>query len=397
MTLITREGKGSKLTIQEMDGNLEYLESQSLSGRTQWGLDGDNKIRPKDGKLVDASYIDSVYNSASPRGFFDPSTGSPTNYSAYTTSAYTVSCNFIADFSEFVSGNTIEIQQDVCSPSSGEPEVNQYISINFEPSFGCGNIIGTPQVLFYKIQSVSGSGPYTLTLDRDVPDLVTLGCNGSARVCIYPSGMIPFYYSEVPSEYFCSDCNEGPYTSIWNMNIPWSESPAGVFPTINEDYTKYGSVGYLGTKEYLGYQTNSGQIFQNYDGVTGITDTFYYNSFNERVDVLPSEQKAIAIVHYTNTSVVNYYGEKFAFEPYDPASPLTPSPLNDLSRINPFNSSNSTSRVLSTPCLNSSTLPALISKPVTGYFCEKATANGSPTYPNPITAMWGLFCIVQNS
>lgn len=27
MTLITRQGKGSKLTIQEMDGNLEYLES----------------------------------------------------------------------------------------------------------------------------------------------------------------------------------------------------------------------------------------------------------------------------------------------------------------------------------------------------------------------------------
>ena len=262
-----------------------------------------------------------IYNSVEELGFF---TGEPGNFTAYTTSAYTVSCNFIADFSEFVSGNTIEIQQDVCSPSSGEPEVNQYISINFEPSFGCGNIIGTPQVLFYKIQSVSGSGPYTLTLDRDVPDLVTLGCNGSARVCIYPSGMTPFYYSEVPSEYFCSDCSEGPYTSIWNMNIPWSESPAGVFPTINEDYTKYGSVGYLGTKEYLGYQTNSGQIFQNYDGVTGITDTFYYNSFNERVDVLPSEQKAIAIVHYTNTSVVNYYGEKFAFEPYDPASPLTP-------------------------------------------------------------------------
>jgi hypothetical protein len=32
MTLITRQGKGSKLTIQEMDGNLEYLESLGLSG-----------------------------------------------------------------------------------------------------------------------------------------------------------------------------------------------------------------------------------------------------------------------------------------------------------------------------------------------------------------------------
>jgi hypothetical protein len=102
------------------------------------------------------------------------------------------------------------------------------------------------------------------------------------------------------------------------MNIPWSESPAGVFSTINEDYTKYGSVNYLGTKEYLGYQTDSGQVFENFSGVTAQTDTFYYNSFDERVNVLPSEQKAIAIIHYTNQSIDLYYGEKFALQPFDP-------------------------------------------------------------------------------
>jgi hypothetical protein len=32
MSLITRQGKGSKLTIQEMDGNLTYLESLTQSG-----------------------------------------------------------------------------------------------------------------------------------------------------------------------------------------------------------------------------------------------------------------------------------------------------------------------------------------------------------------------------
>ena len=105
------------------------------------------------------------------------------------------------------------------------------------------------------------------------------------------------------------------------MNIPWSESPAGIFPNINEDYTKYGSVNYLGTKEYLGYQTNEGQVFQNSSGTTAQTDTWYYNSYDEKIDVLPSQQKAIVIVHYTNQSVVNYYGEKFAFEPFDSANP----------------------------------------------------------------------------
>jgi hypothetical protein len=55
------------------------------------------------------------------------------------------------------------------------------------------------------------------------------------------------------------------------MNIPWSESPAGLFNNTYIDYTQYGSVTYIGTKEYLGYQEPSGQ--------TDTSETFYYNSF----------------------------------------------------------------------------------------------------------------------
>jgi hypothetical protein len=265
-----------------------------------------------------------IYNFTDELGFFTGTTGS---YSAITNSAYTISCNYITSLSNFTSGNTLTIGLDVvdCSPSTGTPEENQFIAINFEPNVGCGEIIPNYQILFYKIQSVVnlGGGSYTLTLDRNIPDLVGQGCdNGDARICIYPSGMTPFYYSEVPTEYFCKDCGTGATTNVWNMNIPWSESPAGVFSTINEDYTKYGSVNYLGTKEYLGYQTNAGQVFENYSGVTAVTDTFYYNSFDERINVEPKDQKAIAIVHYTNSSVVQYYGEKFAVEPYDSADPL---------------------------------------------------------------------------
>ncbi len=264
-----------------------------------------------------------VYNFTDELGLF---TGSSGNFSAITSSAYTITCNYVVDFTGLTSGNTLDLLYDFCSSSTGTPQENQIIAINFEPSAGCGNITGNPPVLFYKIQSVTGSGlgPYTVTLDRNIPDFDAMSCSGNARVCIYPSGMTPFYYDEVPTSYFCNDCASGATTNIWNMNIPWSESPAGVFATINENYTKYGSVNYLGTKEYLGYQTNSGQVFENYNGVTAQTDTFYFNSFDERIDVLPSEQKAIAIVHYTNSSVVNYYGEKFAFQPYDPANPNVP-------------------------------------------------------------------------
>jgi hypothetical protein len=100
---------------------------------------------------------------------------------------------------------------------------------------------------------------------------------------------------------------------IWNMNIPWSENPAGLYDSFYKGYQYFGSASYIGSKEYFGYMSDSGQTD------TGVV--YYYNSFDEQVVVQPSEQKAIAIIHYTNQSIDFFYGEKFAFEPYDPNNP----------------------------------------------------------------------------
>jgi hypothetical protein len=101
---------------------------------------------------------------------------------------------------------------------------------------------------------------------------------------------------------------------IWNMNIPWTENPAGLIPNTYEDYTKFGSINYIGSKEYFGYNSSSGQ--------TDTSSVFYYNSFDEKITVTPEEQKAVAIIHYTNQTIDFFYGEKFAFEPYDTVNPL---------------------------------------------------------------------------
>jgi hypothetical protein len=93
------------------------------------------------------------------------------------------------------------------------------------------------------------------------------------------------------------------------MNIPWSESPAGLDSGLYKDYTSFGSVGYLGSKEYFGYASSSGQ--------TTTTPVYFNNSFGEPVIVRPEEQKAIAIVHYTNQTIDLFYGEKFALEPFN--------------------------------------------------------------------------------
>ena len=263
-----------------------------------------------------------VYNHTGTLGFFTGNTSAPIVYTAQTSSAYTITSNLIIDYGECVSASTIDLNFDSCAPTTGTPSVGDIVTIIYDGNAGCGDISGNYPILTYKIQAITGSTPpFTVQLDRALPDFINQPCAGFARTLIYPSGMTPFYDVVVPTDYFLSACSQTDEVLIWNMNIPWSESPAGVIDTINEDYTQYGSVNYLGTKEYLGYQSVEGQYFANSTGLTANTDTFYYNSYDEPILVFPEYQKAIAIVSYTNQSINNYYGEKFAFQPYDPAAP----------------------------------------------------------------------------
>jgi hypothetical protein len=263
-----------------------------------------------------------VYNHTGTLGFFTGNTSAPIVYTAQTSSAYTITSNLIIDYGECVSASTIDLTFDSCAPTTGTPSVGDIVTIIYDGNAGCGDISGNYPILTYKIQAITGSTPpFTVQLDRALPDFINQPCAGFARTLIYPSGMTPFYDVVVPTDYFLSACSQTDEVLIWNMNIPWSESPAGVIDTINEDYTQYGSVNYLGTKEYLGYQSVEGQYFANSTGLTANTDTFYYNSYDEPILVFPEYQKAIAIVSYTNQSINNYYGEKFAFQPYDPAAP----------------------------------------------------------------------------
>jgi len=88
-----------------------------------------------------------------------------------------------------------------------------------------------------------------------------------------------------------------------------------LFTNTYQGYDEFGSTGYTGTKEYLGYNSDTGQ--------TDTDSTYYYNSFSEKVILSPSDQKSIAIVHYTNQSIDNFYGEKFALTNVDPLIPLS--------------------------------------------------------------------------
>ena len=279
------------------------------------------------------SAVQVVYNSAGPKGFFATG-GTQGAWTAQTTSAYTVTSNYWIDMNT-LSGQTIidiELDPQECSPSSGTPSVNDFITLFLDGDGYCSGFTTAP-ILTYRIQDLnpttgtSATTFWSLTLDRSVPDYSFLSSGMKyARVKIYPSGMTALYDSITPAPYWQTDTLnfESPCdvtnrenTLIWNMNIPWSVNPAG-FQYSAESYSNFGSVSYIGTKEYLGYQEPSGQ--------TDTSEVYYYNSFDEKVVVTPKQQKAIAIIHYTNQDIDNVYGEKFATIPFDPQNPIENQP-----------------------------------------------------------------------
>ena len=276
------------------------------------------------GVPFDNSYIDSVYNSAAPRGFFSGSTGTSISFSAFTSSAYTINPNFVIQNSGITSGNVLTLSATSINPSvSGTVTPGMFLTL-----FSTDNIqplsAATP-MFTYLVVSVTGDSSTATTInvevDRNLPNFNSMGLSGSSSIVFYPSGMTVMYDTFTPEPFWATDvfnfetnCDVSQRNVyVWNMNIPWTESPAGLFSNTYQDFNQFKSTGYTNTKEYLGYNSEKGQL--DTDSV------YYYNSFLEEITVSPVDQKAIAIVHYTNQSIDNFYGEKFAMEDYDPTNP----------------------------------------------------------------------------
>ena len=204
----------------------------------------------------------------------------------------------------------------------------------------------------------TSNDPLYLTVDRNLPDFGAFsggsagtdivpiknytGATGTlvgACVKVYPSTsggtysanstnpMLTWYGADTPVPYwspgslsFENNCDVSVKdVKVWNMNINWTETVAGVNTVTSgyEDVNDYGSTGYCGTKEYLGYTNSEGQVDtgDRTDFYTGLkSSSWYYDSFSNIKAVVPERQKTIAILHYTNQTISNFYGEKFALK-----------------------------------------------------------------------------------
>ena len=344
----------SEVTYNELPSSYNQQNSMVLdsvfNAQNSTGVPNSNKQHVKYPYFVDGmsggtygipfqdSVSQAVFNTASPRGFFS---GNGITWSAYTDNSYVINATYVTKINTLDGTNIIELIPSGCSITSiREPEVGDFLvlSLNdndcecydFSTIGFCGTVTGDTclmslescyPMLTYRIIEVCT--PTTVKVDRFIPDLSMMNGDCVANILIYPPIITEIYDTLTPSPHFNqsvinfeSVCYTDEFdVNILNMNIPWSENPAGMDPNVYTDYSKFGSVNYLGTKEYLGYASSSGQ--------TDTDKVYFYNSLGDQVIVTPEEQKAIAIIHYTNNSVNLFYGEKFAMEPFDPLLTFT--------------------------------------------------------------------------
>lgn len=172
------------------------------------------------------------------------------------------------------------------------------------------------QNLWYKIEAVTinTSTESLIEVDRNLPDLTSM--TGYSQIYVYKGGEVAEAFgADNTTAYWDSGtlsfdsannitCSDVP---VWNMNNAWCETVAGVTgltsSNLYEDFTKYGSYPYLGTKNpYLEYLCKT----------TADTETaLAFSCSGPGQSYLDDVSKSISILHYTNNTISNLYGEFF--------------------------------------------------------------------------------------
>jgi hypothetical protein len=190
----------------------------------------------------------------------------------------------------------------------------------------------------------------TITLDRNVPNLASISeLVGNLKIITNE------YHIESPTEDVFNPIDYTGQLNSWTLNTIWSNPPIGGKDD-DETLTGYTSNEYVSIKNLLGY-TKTGQTFGNdvrekiqfnepiFTGLTytGFSSTNvgtgFANSFNELIEVLPSEQRCVAIVHYSELGDISVDPERF-FKYDDYISHKTGTTGLDISIVEDYDSEN---------------------------------------------------------
>lgn len=240
-----------------------------------------------------------VNNEAEERGFFSGSSGS---WITLTSSTYVSDVGTIAGTA--LTGGTSLVIGTGATYNVGDLLLLKISNATLGVLAPNDNTEPVPS-LWYKIQTSASTD--TITVDRNLPNL---GSDSTTiQYYIYPSGEVyDAFGSGSTTAYwnsntlaFDASCDVSiSDVPVWNMNIPFSETIQGVTGSTYEDFTRYGSYNFIGQKDpYFGY---------NMDLETSTAATASFCSGEAFRDSL---SKSIAIIHYTNKTISNFYGEFF--------------------------------------------------------------------------------------
>jgi hypothetical protein len=122
--------------------------------------------------------------------------------------------------------------------------------------------------LWYRVLSAS-TGTSVVSLDRNLPDFgPTISTSNQAiKSYFYPYNGIAEYYGSATTV----------QTQVWNMNIVNTSSVIGTDFSIS-GYTSYGSIEYNGTKQYLGFSSDTRDI-----GIIHYSNNYSGNTYAEQL------------------------------------------------------------------------------------------------------------------
>lgn len=254
-----------------------------------------------------------VNNAATERGFFDTDT-SHTTFTTLTGSTYVKSFGNVSN-TNLSGGTTLVI-------GTGHTlAVNDFIllklnndTINLNEN---QNTIPAPH-LWFKIQATGttiNTGD-TITVDRTLPNLSSM--TASTQFIVYPSDFTDYYDYQYPMPYWntntlnfdgCCDVSTGD-VPVWNMNNIYCTDLAGmtgtgvdnIVSTPNENYELFGSYSYIGLKyPYMELSCiSSGDTISAVDTCAQPGQSVYDTAI-----------KSMSVIHYTNHTISNFYGEFF--------------------------------------------------------------------------------------
>lgn len=243
-----------------------------------------------------------VNNEALERGFFGDVSGVFTTLTANT---YTPYVEVITN-NNFTGGTSLNLT------TTSATSVGDIVMVKLTNNT-IGSITATENstpipYLWFKVQSIVGN---SISVDRNLPNYSAFSSSTSV-VIVYRGGEVydtiatgntTAYWDSGTLSFNASNnvtCHDVP---VWNMNNVWCENLAGITgltapSPLYEDYTKFGSYQYLGTKNpYLEYLCSS------------TADTLSFNCNGPGFSYPDDVSKSISILHYTNNTISNLYGE----------------------------------------------------------------------------------------